>query len=721
MTSRHFRTCSLCEAMCGLVIEHEGDRVVSIRGDEEDPFSRGHICPKAVALQDVHADPDRLRRPVRREGDGWREIGWDEAFDLVGRQLQAVQRSHGRDAVAVYLGNPTAHSLGALLFAPPFVRALRTRNRYSATSVDQLPHHLASTLMFGHGLLLPVPDLDRTDFLLILGANPAASNGSLLTAGDVKGRIKAIRERGGRVTLVDPRRTESAALADTHHFIRPGGDAFLLLGMLHVVFAEGLVRPGRVEPMLTGVDEIRALAAAWPPERVVEVTGMRAESIRELARDFARAGRGVCYGRVGVSMQEFGTLAAWLVNVLNTVTGGLDAPGGAMFTEPAVEVLRGRGGLGTHRLGRWRSRVRALPEYAGELPVAALAEEMEVPGEGQVRALVTHAGNPVLSTPNGKRLDAALAGLDFYVAIDFYVNATTRHAHVILPPTGPLEREHYDLVFHALAVRNTAKYSPPMVPRAADARHDWEILSELTRRLTTAGMSERLRLAAAARLGARGLLDLALRYGPAGTGHNPFGRGLSVRRLARAPHGLELGALRPVFPGRLRTADGKVHLAPEPLLRDVSRLEQRLEGPRESWTGATRDGTLALIGRRQLRSNNSWMHNSERLMRGKPRCTLLMHPDDAAARGIADGGCVRVRSRTGTVEVPVELSSDMMPGVVSLPHGWGHARAGVRLRTASLHPGASINDLTDDQRLDELSGTAAFSGVEVLVERHASS
>ena len=732
MTSRHFRTCSLCEAMCGLVIEHEDDRVVSIRGDDEDPFSRGHICPKAVALQDIHADPDRLRRPVRREGDGWREIGWDEAFELVTRQLQAVQRSHGRDAVAVYLGNPTAHSLGALLFAPPFVRALRTRNRYSATSVDQLPHHLASTLMFGHGLLLPVPDLDRTDHLLILGANPATSNGSLLTAGDVKGRIKAIRERGGRVTIVDPRRTESAAIADAHHFIRPGGDAFLLLGMLHVLFAEGLVRLGHVAPFVVGMGEIRTMVRDWPPERVAGVTGMRAETIRELARDFSRAERAVCYGRVGVSMQEFGTLAAWLINVLNAVTGRLDAHGGAMFTEPAVEVLRGRGGLGTHRVGRWKSRVRGLPEYAGELPVAALAEEMDTPGEGRVRALVTHAGNPVLSTPNGKRLDAALAGLDFYVAIDFYVNATTRHAHVILPPTGPLEREHYDLVFHALAVRNTAKYSPPMVPRASDARHDWEILTELTRRLTTGGLAERLRLAAAARLGARGLLDLALRYGPSGTGHNPFGRGLSVRRLSRAPHGVELGALRPVFPGRLRTADGKVHLAPELLLRDVARLERRLERSTDAAQhsspdatvhteqGASRSGPLALIGRRQLRSNNSWMHNSERLMRGKERCTLLMHPDDATARGIADGLCVRVRSRVGSVDVVAELSTEMMPGVVSLPHGWGHARAGVRLRTASAHPGASINDLTDDQRLDELSGTAAFSGVEVLVEAHVS-
>lgn len=703
--------------MCGIVVEHEGARVLSIRGDADDPFSRGHLCPKAVALQDLHHDPDRLRTPVRRDGDRWIPIGWDEAFDLVARELQTVQRQHGRDAVAVYLGNPTAHSLGALLTAPRFIRALRTRNRYSATSVDQLPHHVAATLMFGHGFLIPVPDLERTQHLLILGANPAASNGSLMSAGDVKARFRSIRERGGRLVLVDPRRTETAALVDDHHFIRPGTDALLLLALLHVIFNEALSRADALPSFVTGVEEVRQLAMRFPPERVAVATGMRAATIRQMARDFARAECAVCYGRVGVSTQAFGTLAVWLITVLNTVTGQLDRPGGAMFTTPAVEVVRGRGGLGTAELGRWRSRVRALPEYAGELPVSALAEEMDTPGKGQVRALVTHAGNPVLSTPNGRRLERAIAGLSFYAAVDFYVNETTRFAHVILPPTGPLERDHYDVVFHALAVRNTAKYSPPMVPRARDARHDWEIFTELTRRMASGGSVDRLRARTQAWLshavGARGMLDVGLRTGAYGSGWAPWGRGLSVRLLERAPHGIDLGALQPVLPGRLRTRDRTVRLAPPVLMADVARLEQSLDDAQAR--PDSRNGALVLVGRRQLRSNNSWMHNAARLMRGDDRCTLLMHPRDAQAHGVATAARVRVRSRVGEVVVPLEVNEGVMPGVVSLPHGFGHDRPGVRLSVATQQPGASLNDLTDDGRIDALVGTAAFSGIPVEV------
>jgi len=714
MPAQHYRTCTLCEALCGVVVEHEGDTVLSVRGDRDDPFSRGHICPKAAALADIHRDPDRLRTPMRREGDRWVPMAWDDAFDLVAAQLQAVQRQHGRDAVAVYLGNPTVHSLGAILFAPPLVRALGTRQRYSATSVDQLPHHLAATLMFGHGLLIPVPDLDRTQHLLMLGANPAASNGSLMSAGDVKARLRGIRERGGRIVVIDPRRTETAALANDHHFIRPGRDALFLLAMLHVVFEEALTRADTLPAWVTGVDDIRALSSRFSPERVGPATGMRAVVIRQLARDFARAERAVCYGRVGVSTQEFGALACWLITVLNTVCGRLDAYGGAMFTEPAVEVLRSLGGLGATRVGRWRSRVRQLPEYAGELPVSALAEEIDTPGDGQVRALVTHAGNPVLSTPNGARLARAIVGLDFFVAVDFYVNETTRLAHVILPPTGPLERDHYDVAFNVLAVENVARYSPPMVPRAADARHDWEILNALTWRLAGGGTWRRLRARAMAAvrggLGARGILDLALRFGPYGNGFNPVGNGLSVRHLAHQPHGVVLGSLQPVLPGRLRTSDRTVRLAPPVLMADVARLEALLDDP------APPNGTLSLIGRRELRSNNSWMHNAERLMKGDDRCTLLMHPHDAATRTLADGAQVRVRSRVGEVQVPLQVTDAVMPGVVSLPHGFGHAVSGVQLRVASQHPGASINDLTDDQRVDATIGTAVLNGVEVEVE-----
>jgi anaerobic selenocysteine-containing dehydrogenase len=709
MPQRHYRTCNLCEAVCGIVIEHDDGRVLSIRGDEEDPFSQGHVCPKAVALQDIDADPDRLRRPVRRVGDQWVEMDWDEAFDLVAARLHAVQDRHGRDAVAIYNGNPTVHSLGAMLFVSPFVRALRTRNRYSATSVDQLPHHVAASLMFGHMFLIPIPDLDRTDHLLVFGANPAASNGSLMTAGNVMGRIRGIRQRGGRVVVVDPRRTETADHADQHVFIHPGTDALLLLSILHVLLAEGLARPGRLEPMFAGVETARDLARRFPPERVAQATGVSPGTVRQLARDFAVADHAVCYGRVGISMQEFGTLACWLVNLLNALTGNLDREGGAMFPTPAVDLVGARG----VRQGRWKTRVRSLPEFEGELPAAAMAEEMDTPGPGQVRALVTQSGNPVLSTPNGARLDRAIAGLEFYVALDFYINETTRHAHVILPPAGPLERDHFDLAFNILAVRNIAKLSTPLRPRSAGSRHDWEILNALTWRLargTWARVRARARSAARGVLGPRGLLDAALRRGPHGTGWRPLGRGLSVSRLLRAPHGLDLGPHEPRLPGRLRTADRRIHLAPPELVADVERLEASL-------ARAAPEGRLVLIGRRALRSNNSWMHNAERLVRGKEGCTLLMHPSDAAARGLEGGSLVRATSRVGTVEARLALTDAIMPGVVSLPHGWGHGKPGARLGVANRHPGASINDLTDDQRIDVASGTAAFSGVPVDVVR----
>ena len=707
--TRHLRTCTLCEAMCGIVVTTHGARVTGIRGDPDDPFSKGHICPKAVALQDVHEDPDRLRRPMRRTGHEWREIGWGEALDETASRLKAVQAAHGADAVAAYLGNPTVHSSGAMLFAPDLLRALRTRNRYSATSVDQLPHHVAAMLMFGHALLIPIPDIDHTDHLLMLGANPAASNGSLMSAPGVTDRLQAIRARGGRVVLIDPRRTETAAHVDAHHFIRPGTDALLLLALIQVVFEERQVRTTAYDAYLTGVEALRDVAMRFTPERVAVATGISADAIRTIARDFASAPTAVAYGRVGVSMQEFGGLACWLITALNVITGRLDTRGGAMFTTPAIDILKAdRRSPDGVRFGRWTSRVRGLPEFAGELPVSALAEEIETPGTGQVRALITHAGNPVLSTPNGARLERAIASLEFYVAIDFYRNETTRHAHLILPPTFALERDHYDLVFHTLAVRNTAKYSPPVFARPADARHDWEILNALTHRMR-GSLQARAKAVALRLLTPRRMLDIALRQGPYGGGLRPLARGLRMHTLEQNPHGVDLGPLQPSLPTRLRTADRRLHLAPSPLLADVARLEITLDA-----TPAP-DGTLQLIGRRSLRSNNSWMHNSERLVRGRNRCTVQMHPDDASTRGLQDGDEVRITSRTGNVIAPLEVTDQVMRGVVSLPHGWGHRRAGTQLDVANRNPGVSINDLTDDQRIDTFTGNAGFSGVPVHV------
>jgi anaerobic selenocysteine-containing dehydrogenase len=696
----HYRTCNLCEAMCGLEIELEGDTIVAIRGDDEDPFSRGHVCPKAVALQDVHADPDRLRQPVRRTAEGWQPIGWDEAFDRVAAGLGVARRDHGADAVALYLGNPNVHNLGSMLFGATLRKALATRNVYSATSVDQLPHHVVARHMFGHFFLLPIPDVDRTDFLLMLGANPVASNGSLMTAPGIARRLRAIQERGGQVIVIDPRRTESARAADRHFFVPPGRDALLLLALLHTLFDEGLVAPGRLAPILRGTEAIAGLAAGFSPERVAARLRIPALEIRALARDFAAADSAVCYGRMGVSTQAFGGLCQWLINLVNILTGNLDRPGGAMFPTPAFDIVTPRR---NGRFGRWRSRVRGLAEFTGELPSAALAEEIATPGPGRIRALLTVAGNPVLSTPNGAALSAAMRQLDFVAAIDIYVNETTRHAEVILPPTTGLECEHYDVVFHALAVRNTAKFSPALFPPADGALHDWQVFRHLARRLATPerpfDASDPRHLATP-----RQALDHGLRSGPYGD------RGLSLERLEASPHGIDLGPLEPRLPERLATPDGRVDLAPTPLVADLERLSRALEGDDDHGAG------LRLIGRRDLRSNNSWMHNSQRLVRGRDRCTVMIHPDDAAARRVSQGQRVAVTSRTGRIELPAEVTDAVMPGVVSIPHGWGHDLPGVRLSVARDHPGASINDLTDELELDALTGNAALNGVRVAIE-----
>lgn len=715
-SSPHYRTCSICEAICGIEITVETDQRLTIRGDKDDPFSRGYICPKAVALQDIHYDKDRLKHAVRRTDNGWQRIGWDEAFDEVAQNLKRIQKKHGRNSVATYLGNPTVHNYGALLFAPAFLRSLRTRNKFSATSVDQLAHHLASYLMFGHQLLLPVPDLERTKFFLILGANPAVSNGSLMTAPGMSRRLQEIRQRGGKVIIVDPRYNETARLADRHLFIRPGTDVLLLLALLNVVFYEKLTRLDHLASFTKGVETVRNAVAEFPPERVAPITGIDAEQIRLLAREFTAAESAVCYGRIGVSTQEFGGVCQWLIYVLNIVTGNLDRPGGAMFTLPAFDPVSAPKSLAPRgSFARRRSRVRNLPEFAGEFPVATLAEEILTEGEGQVKAFVTLAGNPVLSTPNGRELDRALESLEFMVSIDFYINETTRHANIILPPTSPLERDHYDIAFHVLAVHNTTKFSPALFQPEADTRHDWQILLELQTRMEQDGLTNRVKGKLMRRfLGPEKMLDLSLRFGPYGAGLNPFSKGLSLKNVKNAPHGIDLGPLKPCLPGRLQTGDKCIELAPEAIVKDVARVKARFFD--NAFTDS--NGHLLLIGRRQLRSNNSWMHNSERLVKGKTQCTILMHPTDAAHRQLVKGQAVEVRSRVGSIVLPVEVSDEMMPGVVSIPHGWGHDRVGNQLEVAQQHAGESINDLTDHLSVDALCGTAAFNGTLVTVDAY---
>ena len=771
-SSPHYRACNLCEAICGIVItaadgsgrrqrqetgaggrsrrqeqvetrnpeletsssKLETQNWLDIRGDKEDPFSRGYICPKAAALGDLHYDKDRLKYPVRRTPTGWQRIGWDEAFDEVTENLKRVHAKYGRNSIATYLGNPTVHNYGALLFAPGFLRSLHTRNRFSATSVDQLAHHLSAYLMFGHQLLLPVPDIDRTNFFLILGANPAVSNGSMMTAPGVARRLQEIRQRGGKVILIDPRRTETARLADRHLFIKPSTDVLLLLALLHVVFDEGLTAIGPSAPLAAftrGVDVIGKLVAEFPPDKVAAITGIDSEQIRALSREFASAESAVCYGRIGVSTQEFGGVCQWLINVLNIVTGNLDRPGGAMFTLPAFDPLSAPEGLAPRgSYARWHSRVRKLPEFSGELPVVTLAEEILTEGPGQIKAFVTSAGNPVLSTPNGRELDRALAGLEFMISIDPYINETTRHAHIILPPSSSLEHEHYDVAFHLLAVRNTTKFSPALFQRDGETRHDWEIFVELQTRMEHDGLLGSVKRKFIKRFfGPERILDLGLRFGPYGAKFNPFSKGLTLRKVKKAVHGIDLGPLRSCLPGRLRTSDKRIELAPDVLVKDVQRVKAKLLDWDRDWdrgrparklalgsSSHHSNGNLLLIGRRQLRSNNSWMHNTERLVKGKPRCTILMHPVDAEKRDLKPGQNVSVQSRVGSVVVPIEISEEMMPGVVSIPHGWGHDRLGIQLEVAQQHAGQSINDVTDDLTIDALCGTAAFNGTWVEVE-----
>ncbi|MEU4324431.1 molybdopterin-dependent oxidoreductase [Nonomuraea dietziae] len=695
MTTVH-RTCPLCEAVCGLTLTlDDGGHVTGVRGDKDDPFSKGFICPKGASLGHLDEDPDRLSKPLVREGDQWREVSWDEAFATVARALEGVR---DRQTIAVYLGNPGAHTMAGALYTAPLIRALGTRNVFSASTADQMPKHVASGLMFGHPLHIPVPDLDRTDYLLMLGANPLESNGSLCTAPDFPGRLKAIRRRGGKVVVVDPRRTRTAAQADEHVFVRPGSDAYLLFGLVHTLFAEQLTS---VSVEVNGLEEVREAAKHFPPEVVARRTGVPEETIVRLARELATAPTAAVYARIGTCTQEFGTLAQWLVDVLNTLTGNLDRPGGAMFPKPATEPPRSRRPYTT---GRWKSRVRGLPEANGELPVATLADEIETPGEGQVRFLVTVAGNPVLSAPNGSRLDEAFGQLDFMVSVDPYLNETTRHANVILPPPRVLQSGHYDFALLGFAVRNYTRYSPPALP-LGERPSESEIMARLAmiasglegdldefiidQTLQKAGVELQL----TGETGAERRLDMMLKLGP---------YGLSLEKLRENPHGLDLGALEPRLPGILRTASGLVELAPPQLMEDVERLRERLDqSPPE----------MVLIGRRHLRSNNSWMHNVGTLVGGSNRCTLQINPADVARLGLEQQAVIT--SATGRLTVTLEPTDTIMPGVVSLPHGWGHA--GSAQAVAAEHAGVSANVLTDDSAIDIPSGNAVFNGVPVTI------
>ena len=735
----HYRTCPFCEATCGLEVTTSDGEVVSVRGDDEDVLSHGFLCPKAFGLKQLHEDPDRLTTPlVRRDGE-LVEASWEEAFEEIDRRMTPILAEHGRNAVAAYIGNPNAHNLSSLVYGPAWLRALGSQNIYSASTVDQMPKQVSAGLMFGAMLSVPVPDVDRTDHLLILGANPLVSNGSLLTAPDMRGRLRRIRERGGKVVVVDPRRTRTAEEADEHHFIRPGTDALLLAAMACTLVEEDLVDPGRLAGHLAGLDEATAAVRDFAPELVADACGIAAGEIRRMARELAAAPAAAVYARIGTCTQEFGTLASWLVDVLNVMTGNLDREGGAMFPLAAAGQRNSSGAPGSGsgaRLGRWQSRVSGAPETFGELPVSCLAEEMDTPGEGQVRALVTVAGNPVVSTPNAGRLETAIEALDFVLAVDIYVNETTRHADVILPGPGPLAKSHYDLALYQLAVRNVANYSPAVFEE--DGPAEWQVFLRLAgifagqgpdadiealddlvistlvqREVGDAGSRVagrepgELLEALEPRRGPERVLDFMLRVGPYGDGFGAEPQGLKLEVLEDSPHGVDLGPHRERVPEVLRTPSGQIELAPEAIVADVARLHGAL--------ARERNGGMVLVGRRQLRSNNSWMHNLPALVKGKDRCTLHIHPDDAERLGLEDGGRAVVSSVTGRIEAPVEVTDGIMPGVVSIPHGWGHGAPGVRMRVASEHSGVNSNVLADESQMDPLSGNAVLNGIPVEV------
>ena len=707
--------------MCGIAVDYRGDEILAIRGDKDHVLSKGNICPKSSGLQDVHTDPDRLRKPVKKIDGEWHEIGWDEAFDEVATRLADIQARHGLDAIASYTGRSIAHNIGALLSVMPTRMFMKTKNIYTASTVDQQPHNFAWYFMFGHQLMATVPNLDRTDYYLMLGTNPKISNGAQMATGaNPYKKLDAIRARGGKVVLIDPRRTETAEHCTEHHFIRPSTDALFLMGLVKVIFEKGLATPGRLADHIVGWDDVEPIAREFDLEQIAEATGIDAADIERIAVELASATSAICYGRTGLSMQEFGGLCNWLMMVINVISGNMDEPGGMTFPLPAIDALgMAEGAEGSY--DTFRSRVSGRPEFAGELPVSILAEEIKTSGEGRIRGLLGIAGNGALSLPNGKVFEEALDELEFMVSIDFYINETTRHANIILPPVGPFEKGHYDLFYHTYDTINWAAYNPPLFEAEAPGYTDWEIMCEVLKRLYIRRTRNPLKKLFAKIVGGivrrwvtpELILDLGLRFGPYGAGLNPFNKGgLSLKKLKQHPHGIHLGEHERSFPERLRTKDKKIHLAPEVIVADVPRLKERwLSGKPD----ATSEFDMLIVGRLQRRTLG-WMHNSHRLVKGKDSCTLYIHPDDANTRGIEDGHVVSVSSAAGSIQLPAEITDTVMPGVVCMPPLWGHTRPGTRRGVANAHPGASMNDITNQKVMDQLTGNAVVHGVPVKVE-----
>lgn len=722
----HRRTCPLCEGMCGITVTREGNRVTAIRPDKDNVWSRGHMCPKGTTLGELHDDPDRIRVPMIREGERWREASWDEAFAQIETLVAETRARRGEARIASYTGNMSGKGYDAGRYMMLLHGLARFAQSYSSSTVDQQPKNVSAFLMYGNMWKIPIPDVDQTDLLVVIGGNPAESKGSLFSHRDVMGAIRSLRARGGKVIVIDPVQTRTAEAADAWIPIRPGADAALLLGVLHVLFAEDRVTLGALDGLVEGMDVLRDVASRFAPERVAAFCGIEASAIRELAHAISDAPRAAIYGRIGTCTQSFGTLASWLVDALAIATGNMDRVGGLMWSTqvaPHLDLMPPYPATGSV-MGP-ASRVRGVASVLGQYPSSCLAEEIDTEGPGQIHGLVSLGANPVLSAPGSERLDAALAGLDVMVSLDIYVNETTRHAHVILPSPSLLSQAHWDMWAWPWALTSGGHYSPPLF-EDTDRPQEWEVMIRLGAILgghrdpdlaalddnyfggmcDAVGIDRAVAFEALPDHGSERILDLCIRTGPFGDrfGANPDG--LTLAHFKAEPGGMLFGPARPQGRAAISTPSGKIEIAHTHFLQDLVRLEDAL-------THAVPE--LVLVSRRQLRSLNSWMHNIGSLVSGKPRCTLQIHENDAARLGIRPGQDVRITSQAGSIVAPAEITRKIRPGVVSLPHGWGHEPQDIRLDVAKRHQGSNFNALAPANMIDPASGNAVVNGIPVDV------
>jgi formate dehydrogenase len=725
--SEHRTYCRICEPTCGMIATVEDGKLVQLRPDADHPITKGFSCPKGIEFVHVQNDPDRLLYPMRRTESGeFERISWDTALDEIGAKLRAIRAAHGGESIGWYAGNPSAFSHSHAIWAGGFVRGLGSKHLYTPNTQDTSSRFVASHLLYGSPTIFPLPDLARTSFLLMVGANPLVSRGSLVAAGNLRDKLTGIVGRGGRVVVVDPRRTETAK-AFEHVAVRPDGDAWLLLAMLHVIFAEGLDDATTTAAQATGVDVLRTAAARCAPEDAEARCGVPADEIRALARSFATAPSAAAYGRTGACLGRHATLVNVLLDALNVVTGNLDRPGGSVFARPPIDFTALASRLGLATFDTYRSRVGDLPEVLGQMAAPLMAAEIETPGPGQLRALIVSAGNPLLSVPGAQDFERALGKLDLQVGIDLYLNETHRHADYVLPATTFYERDDVPLPLAEIQLTPFIQWTDAVAAPRGEARDDWRIIDDLARQLGFAavagvaskwiGTSRVARLAQRAmgvgahRLTPTKIVDALLRAGRDGDHFGLRRGGLTLAKLRAQPRGVVLAEHvdTGVLTKRLKHRDRRVHLGDERIAAELTRL---LDAPEPS-----SDYPLLMIGRREVRSHNSWLHNTPRFRDATRRHRALVNPVDAAAIGVADGGPARVVSARGAIELPVELSEDVAPGTIAVPHGWGHRGAG--WQTANEAGGANVNELTSSalDDLEKLSGMAHLNGVPVRLEK----